>query len=140
MTNRIDHTYDEKPIGEVLRSLKQELGEFLSTRVQIAAAEMREKLTAWKAAVPLLGAAILFAVMAFTCFTFMLVALIAESWSGDYAWAVAAAIVALAYIIIGAIVGWLGYSELKDETIVPERTLRVLKADQNWIKNETRAA
>src|SRR5579864_473159 len=130
MTNRIDHTYDEKPIGEVLRSLKQELGEFLSTRVQIAAAEMREKMTAWKAAVPLLGAAILFVFMAFTCLTFMLVALIAESWRGDYAWAVAAGIVAFAYIIIGGIAGWLGYSELKDETIVPERTLRVLKADQ----------
>jgi uncharacterized membrane protein YqjE len=135
------NTYDErKPIGELLQSLKHELSEFISTRVQIAIAEMKEKTTAWKAAVPLLGAALLFAWMAFTCLTFAFVALIAESLTGDYAWAVAAGIVAVAYIVIGGIAGWLGYSELKDESIVPERTLRVLKADQNWIKNETRAA
>ena len=138
--NRMN-SYDEgKPLGELLQSFKQELSEFISTRVQIAIAEMKQKTTAWKTAVPLLGAALLFAVMAFTCLTFALVSLIAESLSGGYAWAIAAAIVALAYVIIGGIVGWLGYSELKDESIVPERTLRVLKADQNWIKNETRAA
>ena len=135
------NSYDErKPIGELLQSLKQDLSEFISTRVQIAVAEMKEKTTAWKAAVPLLGAALLFAVMAVTCLTFAFISLIAESLTGDYAWAIASGIVAFAYIIIGAIAGWLGYSELRDESIVPERTLRVLKADQNWIKNETRAA
>ena len=141
--NHINHTHTDdkrKPIGELLQSLKQELSEFVSTRVQIAIAEMKQKTTAWKAAIPLLGAALLFAFMAFVCLTFAFVSLIAESLSGDYAWAIASAIVFLAYIIIGGIAGWLGYSELKDESIVPERTLRVLKADQNWIKNETRAA
>jgi uncharacterized membrane protein YqjE len=138
--NRMNSYDEHKPLSELLQSLKQDLSEFISTRVQIAIAEMKQKTSAWKAAVPLLGAALLFAVMAFTCLTFALVSLIAESLSGGYAWAIAAAIVALAYVIIGGIVGWLGYSELKDESIVPERTLRVLKADQNWIKNETRAA
>jgi uncharacterized membrane protein YqjE len=139
--NHTNHTYDErKPIGELLQSLKQELSEFISTRVQIAIAEMKEKTAAWKAAVPLLGAALLFAVMSLVCLTLAFISLIAESLSSDYAWAIASAIVFVVYLIIAGIAGWLGYSELKDESIVPERTLRVLKADQNWIKNETRAA
>src|SRR5437763_4593496 len=100
------NSYDErKPIGELLQSLKQDLSEFISTRVQIAIAEMKQKTTAWKTAVPLLGAALLFAGMAFTCLPFALVSLIAASLSGDYAWAIAAPIVALAYVTIGGIVG-----------------------------------
>jgi uncharacterized membrane protein YqjE len=131
---------ENKSVAEVLHSMKHELSAFVQTRIQIATAEMKEKMTAWKSAVPLLAGAALLAFTAFLTLTFGLIALIAEFLAGDFAWAIAAAVVTFVYLVVGGIVGWLGYREVKVEGVVPERTLRVLKADQNWIKNETRAA
>lgn len=138
MTNHI-HAED-KSIAEVLHTMKHELSDFVNTRVQIAVAELREKTTAWKAALPLLGAAAFLAVVAFLTLTFTLIAGIAGFLATSYAWAIAAAIVTVVYLVVAGILGWIGYREVKAEGIVPERTLRVLKADQEWIKNETRAA
>ncbi len=138
MANHI-HTED-RSIAEVLHTMKHELSEFVNTRVQIAIAELREKTTAWKAALPLLGASAFLGLVAFLTLTFTLIAAIAGFLATEYAWAISAAIVTVVYLVIAGVLGWLGYREVKAEGIVPERTLRVLKADQEWIKNETRAA
>ena len=140
MANPIHNIHNEKSLAEVLHSMKHELSAFVTTRLQIASAEIKEKMTAWKSAIPLLAGAALLALVGFLTLTFGLIALIAEFLSGDFAWASAAGIVTLVYFAVAGIVGWLGYREIKVEGVVPERTLRVLKADQNWIKNETRAA
>jgi uncharacterized membrane protein YqjE len=135
-----NHLHQEKSVGEVLHSMKQELSAFVTTRIQIARAELTEKMTAWKAAVPLLAGAALLGLVGFLTLTFGLIALIAELLASDYGWAIAAAIVTFIYLAVAGIMGWLGYREVNVEGVMPERTLRVLKADQNWIKNETRAA
>lgn len=136
-----NHIHDDnKSIAEVLHTMKRELGEFVNTRVQIAVAELREKTTAWKAALPLLGAAAFLGVVGFLTLTFTLIAAIATFFATNFAWAIAAGIVTVVYLSIAGILGWLGYREIKAESMVPERTLRVLKADQEWIKHETRIA
>ena len=136
-----NHIHDDnRSIAEVLHTMKGELSEFVNTRVQIAVAELREKTTAWKAALPLLGAAAFLAVIGFLALTFTLIAALAAFLATDYAWAIAAGIVTAVYLLIAGVLGWLGYREVKAESLVPERTLRVLKADQEWIKRETRAA
>jgi len=57
-----------------------------------------------------------------------------------YSWLWAGLIVAGLYLIGGVVLGWMGYSELTSVSVAPERTLKVLKQDQIWIQNETRAA
>jgi hypothetical protein len=58
----------------------------------------------------------------------------------DWRWAIGAGAVFVVYLIIGGIVGWLGYKEITTEGLAPQRTLRVLRQDQAWIQNEARSA
>ena len=44
------------------------------------------------------------------------------------------------YGILAAVFGYMGYREITVEGMTPNRTLEVLKQDQKWIKDETRAA
>jgi hypothetical protein len=41
--------------------------------------------------------------------------------------------------VVGGLVGWFAYRELKDTGVTPTRTLEVLKQDQVWIQNEARS-
>ncbi|HUQ50202.1 MAG TPA: phage holin family protein [Terriglobales bacterium] len=134
-----DHI-NTKPLNSVLNELKAEAQDFATTRVAMLKAELNEKWTAWKAALPMIaiGAALLGA--AFMIFTFGLVALAATLIGGEYAWALGAGAVFLLYGVVGGIMAWMGSKQISAEGLAPERTLRVLKQDQTWIKNEARTA
>ncbi len=134
------HDENSKSIAGVLHSIKDELREFATTRLQIVVVELREKVTAWKAVLPMLGAAVFLGVVGLLTLTFTVIALLAELIGGDYAWAIGAGIVTVVYLSIAGVLGWVGYREVKVEGVVPVRTLRVLKQDQEWLRNETRAA
>lgn len=132
--------HDNRSITQVLTEMKEELREFVSTRVEMLGAEMREKSAALKASLPLLIGAALLGGTAFLVLSFGLVALAARLIGGDFAWALGAAAVGGLYLVTGGLMGWFGYKEISAEGLAPKRTLRVLKQDQIWIKNETRAA
>jgi uncharacterized membrane protein YqjE len=85
-------------------------------------------------------AAALFAVGAFLTFTYALVALIAALVPNEYAWAIGAGAVFVLYAIIAGLLAWFGIKEIQTEGLAPQRTLRVLKQDQDWLKNEARTA
>jgi len=52
--------HNEKSIGTVISETKQEVKEFIQTRIAILKAEIKEKVRTWKYAVPiLLGALVL---------------------------------------------------------------------------------
>ena len=133
MANR---PYEEKTIVDVLQEIKHEFSAFVTTRMQIVVAEFREKLGSLKMAAPLLGGAALLGLVGLLTLTFTFIALLAEFLDSQFAWAIAAGIVTAVYLAVGGIVGWLGYREVSTENLMPERTLRVLKADQSWIKKE----
>ena len=42
--------------------------------------------------------------------------------------------------VAGGVVGWFGYTEMREVGVAPKRTLEVLKQDQVWIENEARTA
>jgi len=131
----------EKPIGTLLSETKEEFKEFLDTRLQLLKAEINEKMTRWKASVPLLAIAAAFLLSGWMVLTFAFVALLhALFLPSAYSWLWAGLIVAGIYFIGGIVLGWMGYSELTSVSVTPERTLKVLKQDQVWIQNETRAA
>lgn len=131
---------EEKPMGEVIDDIKVELKDFVSTRIDMLKAELNEKIARIKASVPMMGAALLFALGAFFAFTFGLIAVVAAFIQSDWRWAIGAGAVFVLYLIIGGIAGWMGYKEITTEGLAPQRTLRVLKQDQAWIQNEARSA
>jgi len=133
--------HTEKSIATILSETKDELKQFVTTRVDILKAEMDEKISRIKAVIPLAVVAALFLLSAWMVFTFALIALLHGLFGASlYAWLWASLIVAAVYLMVGGIAGWLAYSEIKATSLTPTRTLKVLQQDQVWIQNEARTA
>ena len=133
--------HNEKSIGTVVSETKQELKEFIQTRVAILRTEFAEKLRTWKYAIPMLLGALALFLAAWIVLTFALVALLAGIFlPSPYAWLFGGLIIGVAYLLLGLAVGWFAYSELSSVGVAPQRTMEVLKQDQVWIQNEARTA
>jgi hypothetical protein len=129
----------ERSIGEVLNDLKVELKDFISTRILMLQSEMNEKVGALKASAPAIVIGALFAVTAWILFSLALVFLLSMAFEGKaYQYAAAFGIVFVIYAIIGAVALSFGYNSIKSRGLAPERTLRVLKQDQIWMKTEAK--
>ena len=130
----------ERPLGEVLNDLKTELKEFISTRIQMLQSEMNEKVGAVKASAPAIVIGALFAITAWILFSLALVFLLSMAFEGKpYQYAASFGIVFVIYAIIGAIALSFGYNSIKSRGLAPQRTLRVLKQDQIWMKSEAKS-
>ena len=131
-----------RTLGDAIADLKVEAKEFVQTRVQMLRSEMKEKVSAWKAAMPMIGVAVLFGITAWLVLTAALVSVIAGAFAPNpYAVFYATLIVGFGYLLIAGIAGWAGYAEIKRHGgMAPGRTMEVLKQDQVWIKNETTKA
>jgi len=133
--------HSEKSIGAVLAETKEELKNFVQTRLAILKAELSGKIKSWKALIPLAITAALVLLTAFFAVTFTLVALLAALFQPrPLAWFFGGAIVSLLYLAIGAVLGLIAINRIKAVQMVPTRTLEVLKQDQIWIQKETKAA
>lgn len=133
--------HNEKSIGTVVSETKQELKEFIQTRVAMLKTEYVEKVRTWKYAIPMLLGAFALLLAAWIVLTFAIVALLAGIFQpSPYAWLFGGLIVGVAYLLMGLAVGWFAYSELSSVGVAPQRTMEVLKQDQVWIQNEARTA
>lgn len=136
-----DHIYqDAKSLQKVLYEIKDELRDFISTRLELLRAELIDKWDGWKAALPMMAAGAVILIAAFFALTFGLIAVAAAFIGGEFRWALGAGAVMLLYGIIGGVLAWMGSKQLKAEGVMPDRTLKVLKQDQLWLKNEARAS
>ena len=126
----------ERSLQGMLQEIKNEIKEFVQTRFEIFKQEMQNKLSAYKSALPMATAGILFLATAWFLITGSIVAAIAVALG----WPLAFLIVGFAYFILGATAGWLAYKEINSQTMKPERTLEVLKQDQVWIEQEAKSA
>lgn len=133
-------TENNRSVGQIAAELKNDAIDFVSTRVQMLTQEMQEKLSIWKAALPVLAIAAVMGVTAFLTLTFALVSFLAGIFQpSPWAWVFGAAIVTVVYFIAAVGLFVLGRRELTRAGLVPTRTLRVLKEDQVWIQNEARS-
>ena len=133
--------HTEKSIATILSETKDELKQFVTTRVNILKAEMDEKISRIKSVIPLAIVAVLFLLSGWMVLTFALIALLHALFVPSvYAWLWASLIVTAVYMAVGVIAGWLAYSEIKATNLTPTRTLKVLQQDQVWIQNEARTA
>jgi len=128
-----------KQFSDVINQIKQDAKDFVATRLQMLRAEMKDKVTAWKVAVPLLTAAALCGLLAFALLNFAILSFLAGWFAPDvYRWCYAALILFGFYAILGAGLYWVGRRQLRSAPFAPQRTLRVLKQDQIWIQTEAR--
>jgi uncharacterized membrane protein YqjE len=129
---------NNRPLGAVLHEIKDDLKEFLQTRYDMLASELREKIAVWKTSLPMIVIALLLGWSGFLAFTFAVVAALRPLFDSEYGWAIAAGIVAVLYFIVAGVIAWLAYRELQYAGVAPTRTMQVLKQDQVWLQNEAR--
>jgi uncharacterized membrane protein YqjE len=133
--------HTDKSIAAILTETKQEIIQFVTTRVSILKAEMDEKISRLKSVVPLLAVALTLLLSGWMAFTLSLIALLHGLFMPSvYAWLWASLIVTAVYLALGAVAGWFAYAEIKTTSLKPTRTLKVLQQDQVWIQNEARTA
>jgi uncharacterized membrane protein YqjE len=133
--------HTEKSIATILAETKDEIKQFITTRVNMLKMEIGEKVRTLKAVVPLLFFALALLLAGWMALTFAVIALLHGLFMPSvYAWGWAALIVAGAYLVVGIATGWFVYAEIKATGLAPTRTLSVLKQDQTWIQNEARTA
>ena len=128
-----------KSVAEVLQELKSELKEFLTTRMQLLRSELKQKMGAYKAAIPAMVIGLALLVMTFVVFTGLLVAVIGLAFgSTGWGYALSFAIVTVLYGASGAVLALYGWRKIKEAGFVPERTIKVLRQDGVWIQSEAR--
>ena len=127
---------NERSLQGMLQEIKNEIKEFVHTRFEIFKQEMQAKLSAYKAALPMAVAGMLFIATAWFLITGAIVAAIALALG----WPLAFLTVGFGYFVIGAITASLAYKGVASQTMAPRRTLQVLKQDQVWIEQEAKSA
>lgn len=131
--------HTEKSLATLLAETKEELKEFVVTRVGILKAEIDEKISTWKAIIPVLLCAFALLWAGWLAVTFALIAwLHALFLPSPYSWLWASLIISAVYLVMAVVLGWFAYSELNTAGLTPTRTLKVLKQDQVWLQNEAR--
>ncbi|HEY6939391.1 MAG TPA: phage holin family protein [Terriglobales bacterium] len=131
--------FNGRSFAGVVNEVKDELKEFLQTRIAMLKSELGEKMRTIKAAVPMLATAIVFLVTAYLLFTLCLVALISVAFYGNpFRWFLSFIIVAVLYSIVGGMAAVFGLKELRAQGLMPKKTIKVLKEDQIWLQHEAR--
>ena len=139
MANHINNGNNGRNISEVLTEIKEELKEFVQTRVAMLKAELQEKLQTIKAAAPLAAVAIVLLGTAYLPFTLALVGLVAAFLpDNQYRWFFAFLAIAVLWTIIGGIAAYFAKRELEVKGLLPKRTIEVLKGDKVWVQAEVK--
>ena len=136
MINQTQNGQDFKSIGVAIRELKEDLKNFVNTRMQILQQEIKQKVSAIKLAAPMMAIALVFLWAGFLVLTGALVYII--SIALGVGWSLL--IVGCAYMIIAGGAAWIGWSQISQHGMAPKRTIQVLKQDQAWLQQEARSA
>lgn len=130
----------ERSLGSIVAEIKDELKEFVNTRVAMIKAELQETMSAAKTAVPLILIALALFTTGFLLLTMAAVVLVAFAFAGSaLAWFYAAIIVAFVWFCLGASAAFFAYNAFRSHSRFPQRTVQVLKADKAWLQTEARS-
>jgi len=142
MTNGNARTVPEaiNELKQELRQMKEELNEFLGTRVQMLRSEMGEKLRMIRLAAPTMAIGLVLLFTAWLVFTGFLVTIIAQPFMpSPWAYTISFVLVAVLYAIVGGAAAYLGWKQLRATGLKPERTIRVLEQDRIWLRTEAKS-
>jgi len=128
-----------RTIAAILADTKDELKQFIETRIALLRTELGEKVTKIKRAAPLAAVAVLMLGTAYLLFTLALVGLVlALLPANSFRWCLAFLAVAVLWSILGFIAVTLAKRRLALIELMPKRTIGVLKSDGVWIQSEVK--
>jgi uncharacterized membrane protein YqjE len=130
----------ERTVADVLADMKEELKEFVATRLTLLKTELREKAQTLKIAVPLAGVAILLLGTAYLLLTAAAVSLVAVFIpAGAYRWCLAFLAIGIAWGLLGALTAYFAKREFEMKEMLPRKTIAVLKQDRMWVQSEVKS-
>jgi uncharacterized membrane protein YqjE len=130
----------ERSLSSIIAEMKEQLKEFVSTRVEMVKAELQETKSAAKIAAPLLLIALVLFATAFLLLTMAAVVLVSFAFAGSpLAWFYAAIIVGFVWLCLAGICVFFAYNAFRSHSIFPTHTLGVLKADKLMLQAEARS-
>lgn len=123
--------------ASVIAELIEEIAQFLQIRTELFKAEIKEKVPHLRNAAVLGMAGGFLLASGYLLLAIALVILIGAAFPANpYRWFFGFLIVGVLSVGIGAIGAFLAKSEFDLRGILPERTLKVLKGDKNWLIGE----
>ncbi|HEY0614898.1 MAG TPA: phage holin family protein [Candidatus Elarobacter sp.] len=126
----------ERPIGELLRELGDEISTLVRQEIALAKVEIAEKVKPAAASAGMFGGTAIFGLGAFGAATAFLIALIALALP---LWA-SALIVTVIYGIIAGVLAMTGKKKLQEAApLVPEQTAQTVKEDIEWAKTRAKS-
>ena|SRR5438270_11454379 len=132
------HEETHRSLAEVVAETRDEIKDFLQTRMQLLISELKEKAKNSKKAAILGGIAAVLGGMAFLLLTLAIVGLIAVAfWGSPYAFFFAFLIVGVFYAILAAMLAIGAARQVK--SLAPQKTIEVLKEDKVWLQSEARS-
>jgi uncharacterized membrane protein YqjE len=135
--NESTTTNHERSLGSIVTEIREELKEFLNTRVQMIQSEFHETLTAAKVGLPLAVAALALVGTGYLLLTLAVVVLVASAFAANpYAWFLAFVIVGVLWTAMGGAAAFFAYNEFRAKGRFPKRSVEVLKADRVWLQTE----
>jgi uncharacterized membrane protein YqjE len=127
----------DRPIGELLRELGDEISTLVRQEIALAKVEIAEKTKPAVASAGMFGGTALLGLGAFGAFTAFLIAGIAAL--GLPVWA-SALIVTVVYGIVAGILAMTGKKKLQEAApLVPEQTAQTVKEDIEWAKTRAKS-
>jgi hypothetical protein len=129
---------DERSLGQLLADLTNELTALVRNEIELAKAEVSEKLTQVGLGIAALAAG---GLVLFAGFLILLDAAVfgLAKLLEPYGWpALAALIVAVFTMLVGAIIMMIGRSSLKATNLAPRRIAESLRRDKNFVKEQVR--
>lgn len=136
MNHQMHH---DRTFGDIFADTKQELKDFVETRITMLRMEMRDKAKMLKAAAPLAVVGIAMLATAYLLFTLALVGVVVAFLPGNpFRWAIGFAAVGVLWAILGGVMAYFAKREFESRELMPKKTIGVLKQDGLWIQSEVR--
>ena len=138
-TNMHSEMNNGRPLGAIISDMKEELKDFVQTRLEMLKVELQEKVKSLKVAAPLAAIGIVLLSTAYLLFTLALVAVVTVFFkSNPYRWFFGFAAVGIIWTILGVVAAYFAKREFELKSLLPERTVKVLKGDKVWIQAEAK--
>lgn len=131
----MQHTNDERSLGELFGDLARDMGTLVSQELALARTELTDKAARVGKEIAMLAIGGLVAYAGLLAIIAAVIVLIADR--GVPLW-VAALIVGLIVAGIGYVLVQRGISALRHEDFTPRQTIQSIKEDTQWVKEQVR--
>jgi uncharacterized membrane protein YqjE len=130
---------NHRSLASIATDLKDEISEFIETRIALLKAELRGELRAVRNAAPMAAAGIMLAGTAYLLFTLALVALFASLIpTSAFRWFIAFMGVGILWSLVAGIFLYVAKRRMATSNLIPQKTIEVLRNDKAWLQQKAR--